>query len=165
VAYTDTSVIVAALDPGDPRCRKARRLLEDGGYRVVSELTLVELASAITRRGELLSSLASAIGADEELALSAALLYLLKRFGLRYRPVEHRSGFIACGRAGVVAATALSLANSLKLRALDLLHAAYAKLLKEQGEPISAIETADREFWERREEIKEALGLRVVLIE
>jgi len=165
VAYTDTSVVVAALDPSDPRCEKARSLLEDGGYRVVSELTLVELASAIARRGELLSSLASAIGAEEEVALSAALLYLLKRFGLRYRAVEHRSSLTACGRAGVVAATALSLASSLKLRALDLLHAAYAKLLKEQGEPISAIETADREFWERRDGIKEAIGLRVVLIE
>jgi predicted nucleic acid-binding protein len=93
VAYTDTSVIVAALDPSDPRCRKARRLLEDGGYRVVSELTLVELASAVSRRGELLSSLAGAIGADEELTLSAALLYLLKRFNLRYRPLEQRRGF------------------------------------------------------------------------
>ena len=50
MAYTGTSVIVAALDPSDPRCRKARRLLEDGGYRVVSELTLVELASVVSRR-------------------------------------------------------------------------------------------------------------------
>lgn len=165
MAYTDTSVIVAALDPGDPKCRKARKLLEDGSYRVVSELALVELSSAISRRGELLSSLASAIGADEELTLSAALLYLLKRFNLKYRPLDHRSSATAYGRAGVVAATTLSLASSLRLRALDLLHAAYAKLLKEQGEPISSIETADREFWERREEIKEVLGLRVVFIE
>jgi len=165
VAYTDTSVIVAALDPSDPRCRKARRLLEDGGYRVVSELTLVELASAVSRRGELLSSLAGAIGADEELTLSAALLYLLKRFNLKYRPLEQRSSFAAFGRVGAAASAALSLASSLKLKPLDLLHAAYAKLLKEQGEPISAIETADREFWERREEIRETVGLRVVFIE
>ena len=128
--------------------------VHDNGFALVyppRALTLVELASAI--------------GVEEEVALSAALLYLLKRFGLRYMAVEHRSCFTACGRAGVVAATTLSLASSLKLRALDLLHAAYAKLLKEQGEPISAIETANREFWERRDWIKEAIGLRVVLIE
>jgi len=165
VAYTDTSVIVAALDPSDPRCKRARSLLEGSGYRVVSELTLVELASLISRRGELLSRLASAIGAEEELTLSAALLYLLKRFNLKYRPIEHRSGATVFGRAGVVATTALSLASSLKLKSLDLLHAAYAKLLREQGEPISVIETADREFWEKREEVREALGLRVALIE
>ena len=165
MAYTDTSVIVAALDPSDPRCEKARSLLEGSGYRVVSELTLVELASLISRRGELLSRLASAIGAEEEPTLSAALLYLLKRFNLKYRPVEHRSSATALGRAGVVAATTLSFASYLKLKSLNLLHAAYARLLVEQGEPISVIETADREFWGRREEIREALGLRVTLIE
>lgn len=43
--YVDTSVIVAALDPMDPRRDEARKTLETHEDKVVSELVVTELAS------------------------------------------------------------------------------------------------------------------------
>ena len=45
MSYIDTSVIVAALDPSDPRWKHARSILEGEGERVVSELVIAELGS------------------------------------------------------------------------------------------------------------------------
>jgi predicted nucleic acid-binding protein len=46
----DTSVIVAALDPTDPRREEARKALELHDNKIVSELFVAELASVLARQ-------------------------------------------------------------------------------------------------------------------
>ncbi len=62
MSYIDTSVIVAALDPLDPRQNSARETLEKEEYKIVSELVIAELASVLSRREELVSSIADQLG-------------------------------------------------------------------------------------------------------
>ena len=164
MSYVDTSVIVAALDPLDPRRGRARNLLEEEGYKVVSELVLAELASVVARREELVSSIASELGLRREEAVVTILLYILKRFNLRYRGVHGSTRLPLLGRVCRPVATAMKLSPLLRLRTLDLLHVAYAKLIKDDGEPIQKLVTADKDFEKAREELKEEIGMNLHVI-
>ena len=55
----DTSIIIAALDPRDPRRKKALKILGDSKPKIISELTIVELASVLARRREVIAALAN----------------------------------------------------------------------------------------------------------
>ena len=164
MSYIDTSVIVAALDPADPRSRSAKRVLEEEGYKVVSELVLAELASVLSRREALVSSLAHRLRLSEALTILAILLYLLQRFNLKYRAVESRARALPFGRTGAPTATAIELSATLRLKTLDLLHAAYVKLLKDQGEPIFTLKTADTDFKGVEEQLKSTVGVSVSIV-
>ncbi len=165
MSYVDTSVIVAALDPADPRRGRAREALEEEGYKVVSELVLAELASVLSRREGLVSDLARRLGLSAELTIVAVLIYLLRRFNLRYRAVEGRARALPFGKASAPTAAAVELSAALKLKTLDLLHAAYVKLLRDQGEPLFTLKTADADFKKAEERLKRAVGVSVSLIE
>lgn len=52
--HVDTSVIVAALDPADPRREEARKALELYDNKVVSELVIAELASVLAKQYKVL---------------------------------------------------------------------------------------------------------------
>ena len=161
MSYIDTSVIVAALDPADPRSRSAKRVLEEEGYKVVSELVLAELASVLSGREDLVSNLARRLGLSKELTILAILLYLLQRFNLKYRAVKSRARALPFGRSNAPAAVAIELSAVLRLKTLDLLHTAYVKLLKDQGEPIFTLRTADTDFEGVKEQLKNAVGVNV----
>ncbi len=104
--YIDTNVIIAFIDERDPNHGKAVELLESlEGDRVVSKLSLVELASVYSRAG-----------LDESLALS---IYSIKRIGARIVDVDFNE----------VLLHAFKLAPLLKLRTLDLLHVAACKVI------------------------------------
>ncbi len=160
MSYIDTSIIVAALDHQDPRQRQARKLLETGEDNVVSELVIAELASVISRREELVKSMAAKLGLPRELTLTALLIYILRRFKLNYRAVEGRAKTPLLGKMHTPMATAIELAPKLRLRTLDLLHAAYVKTLKDAGEPIHTILTADTEFEKTSKQLKETVGVK-----
>ncbi len=51
MSYIDTSVIVAALDPADPRRPKALKELENRDVKLVSELVIAELSSVLSKEG------------------------------------------------------------------------------------------------------------------
>jgi predicted nucleic acid-binding protein len=161
--YVDTSAIVAALDTSDPRMKKAREFLERWEDKIVSELVIVELASVLSRRHDLLASMAERLGVSESLAFTALILYILKRFNLRYIPVKGFSRTLF-GRFYTPIAYAVALAERLKLKTLDLLHLAYIRALKVQGIPIKTILTADADFKSREKHIEEMLGVTVELI-
>jgi len=104
--YIDTNVIIAFIDELDPSHSKAIELLESlEGNRVVSNLTLVELASVYSRAN-----------LDDPLALS---LYSIKRVGARVVDVDFNK----------VLQHAFKSAPSLKLRTLDLLHIIACKVI------------------------------------
>ena len=161
MTYIDTSIIVAALDPQDPRQRQARKVLKTGRDNVVSELVIAELASVISRREELVKSMASKLGLPGELTLTALLIYILRRFKLNYRAVEGRATLPLLGKMTTPIATAVELVPKLRLRTLDLLHAAYVKTLRDSGEPIHTLLTADIEFEKSSKQLGEAVGVKL----
>jgi len=143
--YIDTSVIVSALDPLDPRRELARAVLEESEDNVISELVMVELASVLARR-ELPEELKAKLGLREELIIPAVLLYLIRRFGLRYERVDGQMKIPILGEMYLPIATAINLSRNLRLKTLDLLHVAYARLLKDQGKPVDVLVTVDEDF-------------------
>ena len=164
MSYIDTSVIIAALDPLDPRQRSARIVLEDEErIKVVSELVLMELASVLVRR-ELLLELKARLDLREELVLPTVLLYLIKRFKLGYERVDGHTKIPVLGELYSPMAVALNLLTKLKLRTLDSLHVAYSKLLKDKGKEIDSLITVDEEFKSIIGKIKEILDIRVRIL-
>ena len=145
MSYVDTSVIVAALDPTDHRRDIAREFLEGDTDKVVSELTLVELASVLSRsphRGRLLEKLR----VREELLIPTLLLYIMKRFKLRLALLKGSVMLPPLGELNLPIAEAMELSMEAQLRTLDLLHLAYAKLLRDSGEGVEVIVTFDENF-------------------
>ena len=143
--YIDTSVILAALDPLDPKQKPAREILERNEDKVISELVILELASVLTRR-EILKKLKRKLGLREELILPTVLLYLMKRFKLCYGKANGHLKIPELGELYTPIATAISISQKLRLKTLDLLHVAYAKVLKIRGESIDTLITADEDL-------------------
>jgi len=164
MSYIDTSIIVVALDPTDPRRQHAIAILEKEEHKIISELVLAELASVLSRREELISDLASKLGLSKELTIIAILLYILKRFNLRYRAPTVRAKALPFGKMYTPIAIATELSTTLKLKTLDLLHVAYVKLLKEENEPIHTLITADKDFKSVEKELRDIVGIEVSLI-
>ncbi|RLF24996.1 MAG: PIN domain nuclease [Thermoprotei archaeon] len=162
--YVDTSIIVAALDPQDPRREEAMSILERSEVKVVSELVLIELSSVLSRRGELVRAMAERLRVSEELTILAMLTYILKRFGLKYVAMEGYLTMPSIGRVSKPFATAVEISSKLGLRALGLLHIAYVKLLKSMGEPIEVFVTADRNFIKAKRFLEDELNVSLRLI-
>lgn len=163
MTYVDTSVIVAALDPTDPRREEARKALEIRNGKVVSELVVAELASVLARQRKVLEGIRHKLGISEHVAFIAVILYVLKRFDLKYASVRGFSRTLL-GRLSKPLAYAVELAEKLRLKALDVLHLAYIKAMKEQGVWIRALLTSDADFKENEEDVREALGVAVDLV-
>lgn len=164
MSYIDTSVIVAALDPLDPRQRSARIVLEDDErVKVISELVLTELASVLVRR-ELLLELKARLDLREELIVPTLLLYLIKRFKLEYERVDGYTKIPALGELYSPMAVALNLSTKLKLRTLDSLHIAYSKLLRDKGREIDSLITVDEELRSVVGTTRELLDIRVRIL-
>lgn len=156
--YVDTSAIVAALDSQDPRQNRAKELLEKTENKIVSEIVLAELASVISRRWRFVKDIAERLGLSRDEASVAILIYILKRFGLKYRLVDGSTRLPLLGKVYRPVAVAIELSSKARLKTLDLLHVAYAKLMKEEGESIEEILTADTDF-EKAGELLKKLGL------
>jgi len=163
MSYVDTSVIVAALDPTDRRQGMAQDFLEGEMDKVVSELTIVELASVLSRsphRGRLLERLR----VKEELLIPTLLLYILRRFKLQLGLLKGSVRLPPLGEVYLTMAEALELSVKARLRTLDLLHLAYAKLLRDSGERVETLVTLDENF-RIKADLERELNIRVQLLE
>jgi len=106
VIYIDTNVIIAFIDELDPNHDRANKLLKTlKDDRVVSKLTLIELASVYSRAK-----------LDEPLALA---IYSVERIKAKIIDINFNEVLIQ----------AFKLAPFLKLRTLDLLHVAMCKVI------------------------------------
>ncbi len=133
--YLDTNVIISYVDEIDPNHDKAIKLLENlEENRVVSRLTLLELASVYSRAG-----------LQKPLAYA---LYSMKVVGARLVEVDLNEAITQ----------AVKYALHLKLRTLDLLHIASAKLA---GTRVFA--TLDKEIVSKESRLQE-LGLQIVTV-
>lgn len=164
MSYVDTSAIVAALDSDDPRRAVAIATIEARGVKVISELVLLELACTLSRRRWMLEDLARSLAVEARGTLvPATLLYIMRRFGLRYARVEGVGSyhFVAVSKPF---SKALRLSNYIDLRTLDLLHLAYLDALREQGEDLRELITADEDFAREAEKIEEHVGVKVTCL-
>lgn len=160
MSYIDTSAIVAALDPSDPRMSEARRLLDRAEARIVSDLVVAELASVISRRTGALDRVARVLGKPEPVAVAVAVLYILKRFKLKQVSVKGRIR-LPYGEYYKPLAYTVTLAGKLKLKTLDLLHLSYIKAMKQQGVKVNTLLTADEDFARSKREIQDIIGVKV----
>lgn len=158
--YIDTSVIVAALDPTDPRQKSAKTILEEERDKAISEIVLAELSSVLARR-EFLLDLKEKLDLREELIVPSLLLYLIKRFNLWYGKVNGYTKIPMLGELYSPISMAINLSANLKLKTLDLLHVAYAKLLKDKGKVIDTLITVDEEFKNVERTIEDMLDMKV----
>ncbi|MEM3390595.1 MAG: PIN domain-containing protein [Thermoproteota archaeon] len=163
MSYVDTSIIVAALDPEDPLQKSASMVLKNEEDKIVSELVLLELASVLSRRISL-AEFKEKLEVREELIVPTLLLYLLKRFGLKYEKVDGRVKVPMFDSVYLPVATAINLSRRLRLKALDLLHIAYIRLLKERGRALNTLITADEDFSNIGDGEKASLGLKIRLL-
>lgn len=164
MSYIDTSVVVASLDPLDPRRELALGVLEKLRDKRVSELVLAELASIVSRRRNVLHKTLRRIGVRDELAVPVVLLYVLKRFGLQYRRIDGRGNIYPLGDFYLPLAIVIELSSKVRLKTLDLLHLAYIAALKEQGEEIHELVTVDDDFKREEEAIKRELKIQIKTI-
>lgn len=156
----DTSAAVLAFDRRTRRGRKAAELLASRADKVVSELFLLELSSALSRRDDLLSAIASE-GVTPSVSVVAYVLYMMTKHGLKLIESPPDMVFTPAGRVSASAGWAMSHASEFRLKALDLLHLAQLFVLKERGYPIDSILTSDEEFLKVKEALKR-LGVAVV---
>ena len=161
--YIDTSVIVSALDPLDQEHALARKAVHDRGDKVVSELTLVEMASVIRWRQYSLDKKAIP-DSPNIIDLYGRVLYILQEMDLRVLfPKESIIGS-PFGNMTSPYFRALELSSDIPMRTLDLLHLGYAS---EIGSSLSIsldFLTRDNEFAKYSEKIREILGIRVLVL-
>jgi predicted nucleic acid-binding protein len=132
--YLDTNVIVSCVDERDPNHDRALGLLSGlKGEKVVSKLTLVELAAVF-----------SMAGLQEPIPLAPLSI---KSVGAKIVDVGFEEAL----------KRALSYAVELRLRALDLLHVAISKTIECRG-----FATLDEDIVKRARDIGERLGIEVV---
>ena len=161
MSYVDTSVIAAALDSSDARQYAALEALESRREKVVSELVLLELAGILARRREILEDLARSLGIEaRDLLLPAAILYIVRKFKLRYVQVEGSESYYFLAVSKPVS-RALKLSSTISLGALDLMHLAYIDALRDQGEDLEELLTADEDFSREAEIIEKLVGVKV----
>ena len=130
----------------------------------MSELVLTELASILSRRGEMLLELSRKLKVKEELIVPIVILYILRKFKLSYRRVDGYRRIFMIGNLYPPFATAMDISSKFKLKTLDLLHLAYIKTLMEQGEEINELITVDYDFERERETIKRELNIDVKIL-
>lgn len=155
--YIDTSVIIAAFDSLDQRRDVARRIIEDEEEKIISEITLLELASVLSRR-DLKEEILKELNLEERLIIPTLLIYLLRKFNFKYEGLDGNITMPMIGRIYLPVAKAINLVGRAKLRALDLLHLSYAKSIKK----VTTLVTLDENF-EKLSEVSD-LGLKVEII-
>ena len=135
--YIDTNVLVAYINPRDELHHRAISLLSkhDSSELVVSQIVVLELYSVFSRTMNL-----------SDVEIEALVNYTIRKCGARIIHVEWDELF----------SKALSYANALKLRTLDLLHVTAAHLIG-----ASAIITFDKDVWNKHKTIKDLTGIEV----
>jgi predicted nucleic acid-binding protein len=128
-AYVDTSVIVARYKPDDPLHEASENLFKlSEAVLYISPLTIVELYSVLSRVRIDVSL--------EKLTLHSLIRFIIKDCRLQVVSIPLLAKRSIAGYevvAPVEYYLSMSFSHQLKLRTLDLLHIAYASLLRRRG--------------------------------
>jgi predicted nucleic acid-binding protein len=84
------------------------------------------------------------------------------RFKLSYRKINGHKRVFMIGNLYLPFATAIDISSKFKLKTLDLLHLAYLKILKKQGEEINEFITADYDFKREKENIEREPNINLI---
>lgn len=165
MAYVDTSVLVATLAPSDPLHVHSKTFLANTKPpKVISPLTFEELSSVLARRETELEIPPFLQKEPLPRRIRAIVEYVIRDSDLTVAS-ELGSSRIRVGNRSVTMpmeySKASSLAPLLKLRALDLLHLAYAYLIGRLQISIKTFVTGDDEIISRTVEIHKSLDLMV----
>ena len=133
--YLDTCVIISAVDELDSNHAKALKLLAELGNedRIVSKLTLVELASVFTRAGF-----------DKPIVLA---IYAIRKVGAKIVDLDFDE----------VLDWAFRYVYELRLKTLDLLHVVACRIAR-----ATRFATFDRDIVSKSMHIRRVLGIDVV---
>lgn len=171
--YVDANVIVSRYKPGDPYHGGSERILTSRGIRKVSsDLTLVELASVVSRlhpTGDIVLS-PEAEGATKGLSLTERILAIVG-YVVHENPIEYYS-FPSAEPLSVDGAVLSLLVDRLRaymfapvlgLKTLDNLHVAALSNVVLRGDvDVNYFVTCDGEMIEKRGRVKELTGVAVV---
>lgn len=166
--YIDTSLVIAAMDNsvhggGKRGSREALTMLSRTGDKVVSELFLVELAAAISRRPELISALPTE-NVQPETVLLAYLVYIMAKFDLKLLSPSSELITTPLGRVTSESGSSLAMAPGLKLRSLDLLHISHLISIKDRGFNVESLLTSDGDF-RRAESFLKGHNVKLIVLE
>ncbi len=165
MAYVDTSVLVAAYTPNDPMYKPSRAFLQKSRpLRIISALTFEELSSVLARVEKSIQVPTSLKEEPPHRRLRAVIEYIVRDSALTIASQVGSSTIRLGGRTVVIPieySRASALAYRLKLRALDLLHLAYADLISRLEFSITSFVTNDAKIMQRAGEIRETLKLTV----
>jgi len=155
--YLDTNVIIARYKPSDPLYGDSNKLFTRSFRFFISPVTLFELYSVISRLrpGLVLPKEA------KHASVNTIVRFMMEDCGLKLVSKTFLAAAFFLGekaRLPLEYWLSVILAEKLRLRALDLLHIAYAAMLRDK---VQIFVTGDDEILERRDSIKETVELEV----
>lgn len=157
--YVDTSVIIARYKPGDELFDDAENLFSRRGLSFYgSPLTLVELYAVLSRVWHEID-----ISNQVQKELKTIVTFIVKDCGLHIAPETYATAVeIAGQRARIPLEYSLAYrhAETLKLRALDLIHVCYVSILKAVY-GVSTFITGDEEILAKSHIIREVFKINV----
>jgi predicted nucleic acid-binding protein len=165
MAYVDTNILIAHYFEESKEHQGAEKIVEklrrEGRQAFASSLTVVELASVISRN---ILKYEAMIPPhirmyDERRKIRVLVKHMLKSLGSKVADDKPSVERLDEAEAFHIFRRAVDHAPHLKLRALDLLHVAYALQLAEEG-LLDVFATLDEGIVGRRD-IMEGLGLKV----
>ena len=153
--YVDTNIIIAYYKPSDPLYNVVRTFFRRKESFIITPINLFELYSVISR----IRSYISLPDKIKSVKARVIVQYIVEDLNLQ---TLARTFLVKLSKMNVRIPAeyylAIKLADSLKLRSLDLLHIAYASLL---GNEIDAFITGDIEILEKKDIIEEKTGVKV----
>jgi predicted nucleic acid-binding protein len=163
--YVDTNVILAKYFPEDKVHQRAVRYLEQNAIRkLISPISLVELVAVLSRVDPAIRAPDELLRETPRRRVRALLEFLIADSHLRVASVPARAKLRAGGTsfsAPIEYLTSIHLAHALKLKALDLLHLAYASNLRQWGYEIKTFVTLDQDIIGRAKEIRQETEIEV----
>ncbi|MEX0568173.1 MAG: type II toxin-antitoxin system VapC family toxin [Candidatus Njordarchaeota archaeon] len=157
IVYVDTSVVIAKYKPSDSLYQDANRFFEKDYDFVISPITLMELYSVLARirtfirleqglENANVDTIIAFIVHDLKLRLVArSFMTRLQIFGAKIRaPLEYH--------------LAIKFSEKLRLKTLDMLHVAYAYMLRKI---LSYFVTYDDDILKARKSIEQQVGIKI----
>ncbi len=164
MSYVDTNVILAKYFPGDRVQAQASLFLENRERKLVSPVTVLELASVISRLDNALTAPKEFFDVTPKRRIKALVEYMIRDNNLMPATLTVKTK-VKLGKTLVMIPieyhSGLRLAHALKLKTLDLLHISYADLLKRSGYELEHFVTYDQDILAKSREIKEETAIEV----
>lgn len=161
--YVDTGVALAYVIINDPNHDRAESIVASlqGSRFVLSELSVVEMFSVLSRNIEFIEIPGVEIRDNMFEAIAAIILYIIEMLGaeVRFIPIRRRTLGLQKLVLDIndVFAEAIRLATELKLKTLDILHLVYARRIGAK-----TFLTLDRQIIRNHRTINELMNIEII---